>query len=125
MFLYRKDITRHWRWTVFYLCIKLIAVPLTMIPILYILGIKGQAAQMAVVVSAFPIAISAFNLSKKYAPYYYPINHYLYHINLHFTTRYELGNYQTAGCIAFGTVLMLPFTIVWVLLVDKVFTFNY
>jgi predicted permease len=103
MFLYRKDITRHWRWTVFYLCIKLIAVPLTMIPILYVLGIKGQAAQMAVVVSAFPIAISAFNLSKKY----------------------ELGNYQTAGCIAFGTVLMLPFTIIWVLLVDKVFTFNY
>lgn len=71
MFLYRKDITRHWRWTVFYLCIKLIAVPLTMIPILYILGIKGQAAQMAVVVSAFPIAISAFNLSKKYVPYYF------------------------------------------------------
>lgn len=69
MFLYRKDITRHWRWTVFYLCIKLIAVPLTMIPILYILGIKGQAAQMAVVVSAFPVAISAFNLSKKYVRY--------------------------------------------------------
>ena len=65
MFLYRKDITRHWRWTLLYLCVKLIAVPLTTIPILYILGIKGQVAQMAVVISAFPVAISAFNLSKK------------------------------------------------------------
>jgi predicted permease len=101
MFLYRKDITRHWQWSLFYLFVKFMLVPFTMIPILYVLQIQGVAAQMALVISALPIAISAFNLS----------------------TKYDVGNQQTAGVVAFGTVLMLPFSVAWVAVVNSVFTF--
>lgn len=76
---------------VIYVILKLVGLPLLMLPIIMILGIKNASVLSALLLASMPVALSAFTLTKQY----------------------ESGMDIMAFNVVIGTLLMLPALLLW------------
>lgn len=86
-----KPFKRVWRKTIVYMLLKIFAMPLLAMLIVYISGIRNPAAEVAVIIASLPLAFPAFTITKQYG----------------------LGEDVMSTCITAGTILMLPTVLFW------------
>lgn len=89
---------RAWRKTIVYMLLKMFAMPLLALAIVYIAGIENPAAEVAVIIASLPLAFPAFTITKQYG----------------------LGEDVMSTCITTGTILMLPTVLFWWWVVEAI-----
>lgn len=93
-----KPFRRAWRKTIVYMILKMFAMPLLALLVVYISGIKNPAAEVAVIIASLPLAFPAFTITKQYG----------------------LGEDVMSTCITTGTILMLPTVLFWWWVVEAI-----
>lgn len=93
-----KPFKRAWRKTIVYMILKMFAMPLLALVVVYISGIKNPAAEVAVIIASLPLAFPAFTITKQYG----------------------LGEDVMSTCITTGTILMLPTVLFWWWIVETI-----
>lgn len=76
---------------IIYVTLKLVGLPLLMLPIIFLLGIKDASVLSALLLASMPVALSAFTLTKQY----------------------ESGMDVMAFNVVVGTLCMLPALLLW------------
>lgn len=89
---------RAWRKTIVYMLLKMFAMPLLALLVVYVSGIKNPAAEVAVIIASLPLAFPAFTITKQYG----------------------LGEDVMSTCITTGTILMLPTVLFWWWVVEAI-----
>ncbi len=92
-----------WTSIIGYMAIKLVLVPLLMIGCAFAVGLDGELARAAVLISVLPVSPPAFAL----------------------TGHYGAGLSEAVSCILIGKILVLPSILAWQAVMDAVGVFSF